>query len=115
MLDERHLIGGVVDDEVTRQPDLRRLAPEESRTEGVKGREPHPPGVFADQRLDPLAHLPCRLVGEGHRKDVVRLGVPVANEIGDPIGDDARLAGAGAGEDQEWSITMEHRFALFGI
>ena len=71
--------------------------------------------VVADQRLDALAHLPCRLVGEGHRQHVVGLGVPVADEVGDPIGDDARLAGAGAGEDEQRSIAMEHGFALFRI
>ena len=69
-------------------------------------------GVFAGTALRKA--LPDEHLSQ-ESKDVIRLGVSVANEIGDPIGDDARLARAGAGEDQERSITMEHGLALFGI
>ena len=67
------------------------------------------------QRLDPLAHLLRRLVGERDREHLVRLRVAVADEIGDAIRDDARLARAGAGKDEQRPITMQHRFALFRI
>ena len=43
------------------------------------------------------------------------LRVAVADEIGDAAGDDARLAGAGAGEDQQRAVEVQNRFALFGV
>ena len=46
--------------------------------------------------VDALAHLLRRLVGERDREHLIGLGMAVADEIGDAIGDDARLAGAGA-------------------
>ena len=42
-------------------------------------------------------------------------GVAVADQVGDAAGDDARLAGAGAGEDQQRAVDVQDRFALFGI
>ena len=43
------------------------------------------------------------------------LRVAVADEIGDAAGDDARLAGTGAGEDQQRPVDVQDRFALFGV
>jgi len=45
----------------------------------------------------------------------VRLGVAVADQVGDAAGDDARLAGSGAGEDQQRSAEVEDRFALLRV
>ena len=87
-----------------------------SRAQSAWKVDSHTPlAVVADQRLDALAHLPRRLVGEGHREHLVRLGVAVADEVRDAVGDDARLAGARAGQDQQRPVAMQHRFALFGI
>jgi hypothetical protein len=115
LLHHRDLIGRVVDHEVARQPDLRRLTPQQPRTQGVERREPHPARLVANERLDPLAHLLRRLVGERDREHLVRLRVAVADEVGDAIRDDARLARAGAGKDEQRPITMQHRFALFRV
>ena len=115
LLDERDLVGRVVDDEIARQADLRRFAPQQPRAEGVESREPHAPRVVADQRRDALAHLAGGLVGERDRQHVVRLGVPVADEVCDAISDDARLARARAGKDEQRSVTMQNRFTLFRI
>ena len=41
--------------------------------------------------------------------------VAVADEVGDAAGDDARLARAGAGEDQQRPVDVKDRFALFGV
>ena len=45
----------------------------------------------------------------------MRLGVAVADEVGDAAGDDARLARPGAGEDQQRSVGVQDRLALFGV
>jgi hypothetical protein len=42
----------------------------------------------------------------------VRLRVAVADQVRDAAGNDARLAGSGAGEDQQRSAEVQDRFAL---
>ena len=51
--------------------------------------------------LDPLAHLGGGLVRERDREDLVRLDAALAEQIGDAVGEHARLAGAGAGDHEE--------------
>ena len=58
----------------------------------VERRHPHLLGHRADQRLDPLAHLVGRLVGEGDGEDLERRDALLADEIGDPVGEHAGLA-----------------------
>ena len=115
LLDDRELIGRVVDDEVARQADCRRLAAQQARAERVKGRNPHAAAVRAQQGLDALAHFSGGLVRERHRENLVGLGVAVADEIRDPAGDDAGLARPGAREDQQRPLDVKHRGALFGV
>ena len=69
----------------------------------------------AEQRLDALPHLLGRLVGEGDRDHLAGVRVAVADEVRDAVGDDARLAGPGAGEDQQRAVHLEHGLALFGV
>ena len=71
LLDHRLLVGRVVDDEVARQADAGRLAPQQARAQRVERRDPHRPAVGAEQRLDARAHLLRRLVGEGDREHAV--------------------------------------------
>ena len=40
---------------------------------------------------------------------------PLADEVGDAMGDDARLAGPCAGQDQQRAFGLENSFLLFGI
>ena len=115
LLHHRELIGRVVDDEVARQADVRRLAPQQPRAQRVERRDPHLPAVDAEQRLDARPHLLGGLVGEGDGEDAVGLGEPLADEVGDAMRDDARLARARAGEDQQRTFGLENGFLLFGI
>ena len=41
--------------------------------------------------------------------------VTVADEVRDAVRDDARLARAGAGENQQRPVEVQHRFALLGV
>ena len=115
LLDDGDLIGRVVDHEVARQPDVRRFPPQQPRAQGMECRQPHPVRVVAQQRLDPLAHLAGRLVGEGDRQHLIRGRVAVADEIRDAIRDDARLPRTRARENHHGSFGMQDRFTLFGI
>ena len=114
-LTTRELVGRVVDDEIARQADGRRLAAQQACAERVERRDPHPAAVGAEQRFDAGAHLFGGLVRERDRQHLVRLGVAVADEVRDSARDDARLAGTGAGEDQQRSLDVQDRFSLFGV
>src|SRR5262249_52039679 len=64
LLDRGELIGGVVDDEVAIDADVRRLAPEQPRAQRMKRRDPDGPAVGPEEQLDPLAHFVGGLVRE---------------------------------------------------
>ena len=81
----------------------------------MKRRHPHAADVGAEQRLDPRAHFLGGLVRERDGQHFMRLCVAVADQVGDAAGDDARLAGAGAGEDQQRSVEVQDRFALLRV
>ena len=82
------------------------------RAGGVEGGHPHRPHRAADQVADPLAHLGRRLVGEGDREDLPGAGLAGRQQVGDPVGEDAGLAGAGAGQDQQRPVGVLDRLAL---
>ena len=115
LLDDRQLIGRIVDDEIAGQADRRRLAPQQPRAQRVKGREPDLPAVLAQGLLDALPHLFRGLVGERDREHFIRPGDAAADQMRDARGDHARLAGAGAGQDQQGPIGMLRGPALFRI
>jgi hypothetical protein len=65
--------------------------------------------------IDAAEHLVRRFVREGDGEDVRRPHAELADEIRDAIGDDAGLAGARAGEDEQGAVSVGDRFALLGI
>ena len=38
-----------------------------------------------------------------------------ADQVGDAVGDDARLAGARAGENEQRAVDLQHGLALLGV
>jgi hypothetical protein len=77
--------------------------------------ERHDPHVLGDRRADQvpnaLTHLVGGLVREGDGEDVARPDAG-AQQMRYAVGDDARLARTGAGDDQDGSFRGHHRFAL---
>jgi hypothetical protein len=69
----------------------------------------------ADQFFDALAHFGGGLVCEGHREDGFRHHPLVLDEVGDAVGDDARLAAARAGEDQHRALGSFDGLALLRV
>ena len=92
-----------------------RFAPQQARAQRVKRRDPHAAAIGAEQRLDARPHLFGGLVREGDGEHLVRLGMAVADEVGDAARDDARLARACSREDQQRPADVQDRFALLGI
>jgi hypothetical protein len=75
----------------------------------VEGANPHP--AARNKGLDALAHLAGGLVGEGDGEDVAGVDAH-AEQVGDAAGDDARLAAAGGGEDEQGPLGVEDGLAL---
>ena len=65
----------------------------------------------AQQVADALFHHAGGLVGEGDRENGAGRDA-LFDQMRDAIGDDARFAGAGAGQDQKRSFGGDHSFAL---
>ena len=63
------------------------------------------------QRLRALAHFARRLVGERDRDDARRVDA-LLDQVGDLGRDDARLPAAGAGQHEQRTVDVAHRFAL---
>src|SRR5215213_7103061 len=97
LLHQAKLIVGAEDGEVGTQTDQLRMAAQDLGADGVEGAEPlHSLGHGTDHGSDALAHLPRRLVGEGHGEDLGRVGIASGDQVRDPGGEHAGLAGAGA-------------------
>ena len=115
LLDDRLLIGGVVDREVAAQADVVRLAAQQARAQRVEGRHPHRAAVRLEQPLDALAHFLGGLVGEGDRHDLIGIRDLLGDEIRDAMRDDARLSRARACEDQQRAVGLSYSFLLCRI
>ena len=101
LLDQPALVGRVVDRELARVAEPLRVGAQHARAGGVERHHPHRARGAADKQLDALAHLLRRLVRERDREDLVRARLARAQQVRDPVGQHARLARAGAGEDQQ--------------
>ena len=114
-LREPDLVGLVVDREVRAVAEPRRLAAEDAAAGGVEGQDPDRARDAAEHVLEPLAHLARRLVREGDREDLLRLDPVRVDQVRDPVREDARLAGAGAGDDEERPLGREDGLPLGGV
>jgi 3-oxoacyl-[acyl-carrier-protein] synthase II len=65
--------------------------------------------------LDAILHLLRGLVREGDREDLVRLGACRGEQVSHPVGQDARLAGAGPGDHEQRPLGRQHGLPLRGI
>lgn len=111
-LQERLLVGVVVDREVAADADLVAVLPEQPRAHRVEGADHQPARAARDELGEPLAHLAGRLVGEGDGEDAPGRHVSLPDEVRDPVGDHAGLATPGSGEDHERAIAIEHCLLL---
>jgi hypothetical protein len=92
------------------------VAAQDLGADGVEGAEPgHALAGGADQRADPVLHLPGGLVGEGHRQDVEGARPPGGDQVGGAGGQHPGLAGAGAGQHEDRALRGLDGAALLGI
>ena len=70
------------------------------------------PAVLSDDSFDSLPHFFGGLVGESHREDLARLGVPLCHKMSHAMNDDSGLARPGAGQNQQRAAHVEDRLSL---
>ena len=94
------------------QPPFAPEPAQQAEAEGVEGRSPHPIEFLPAEPAHPVAHLPRRLVREGHRQDGSRVGAVGEHPPGDAPGQHPRLPGPGPGEHQRGAGRRGHRLPL---
>ena len=108
-------VGLVVDRERRRVPQHLRVAAQDAHTCGVERGHPHLLRHRPDERADAGLHLLRGLVGEGDRQDLERRHVLLFDQVGDAVGEHARLARAGTGDDQKRPFGVDDGIELGGI
>ena len=114
-LDDPYLVGLVVDRERRAVPEPLRLATQDPPAGGVEREDPDRARGSAEDPLEPLAHLGRSLVREGDGEDLVRLHAVRTDQVGDAVGEDARLSRPGAGDHEQRPVDVECGLALGGI
>ena len=79
--------------------------------EGMEGAARYPGAAVVDQQARPPEHLLGGPAGEGQEQDRARIDADL-HQMGHPEDQRARLAGPGAGDDQERPFGRRHRLIL---
>ena len=112
----RELVGLVVDEEAGARGPAASASRRRRRTQKLwKVDIQLPEGPAGEQGLGPGAHLLGGLVREGDGENALRRHPAIEHEVGDAVGDDAGLAAAGAGEDEDRTLDRQNRFSLAGV
>ena len=105
----------IIDGEALGKAQALAVGAQDAHAHAVEGAHPHAAGGGAHEAAEALAHLGGGLVGERDGQDLPRLDAQVFEHMGDAIREHARLAAAGAREDEQRSFGAEHRFALGAV
>ena len=96
-------------------PDRLAVAPQHAGAQRVERARLDVLAGVADEVRDPLPELARGAVGERHGEDPVRPDGLDADQVRDPVGDDARLARPGAGEDEQRAVGRRDGPGLLGV
>ena len=102
-----------IDGEVRGKPALFGEHPQNLDAHGVNGAHPHAGDVR--HRVQALAHLVCRLVGEGDGENILRGHPFFGDEIGNAGGEHARLAAPRARQNQNCALGIHDGRKLFFV
>ena len=114
-LDQALRVIVVVDSEVWLVAYELRVVAQHAHAHGVEGADPHAAGAAGEKRVETLAHLGRRLVGERNGEHLPRAHALVSDHVRDAVREHARLAGARAGKHQKRTMGTEHGVALCGV
>jgi hypothetical protein len=86
------------------------------QAEAMKSAEPYAFGAIANSSYYAGLHLAGGFVCESQSQDVFtgKLGIRF-EQVANALGNDARLAGSGAGDDEQGALTMLHSEALLEV
>ena len=114
-------VAAVHDREVGLHADVPRVDAEQAGGGGVEGAAPdalrRAAGAVAarrEDRLDPAQHLGGGAARERQQQDAARVGA-ARDEVGDALHERGRLAGAGAGDDEQRSVAVLGGGELLGV
>ena len=101
--------------------DVPRVDAQQAGGDGVEGAAPDALGRAAravaarrEDRLDPAQHLGGGAAREREQQDAPRVGAAL-DELGDAVDERGRLAGAGAGDDEQRPVAVPGGGELVGV
>ena len=95
------LVVGVEDDVIAGEGEEVRFAAQDASADGMERADQHAPGgLAAQQGVNAVLHFAGGFIGERHCQDLGWAEALFQDQPGDAVGQDARLAGAGAGQHQ---------------
>ena len=115
LLHDAQAVRLVVDGEAAREAQVPDVAPQDADAGGVKGGEQDALGARPEQLLHALAHLSGGLVREGDGQDALGRDPAGADQMGDPVGEDARLAASRPCQHQQRALGGLDGPALLGV
>ena len=105
----------IVDGELAGVAQQVGVLAQHAHAHGMEGAHPHATGAAGNECRQTLAHLGSGLVGKRNGKNLPRLNTQVAEHMSDAEGQDAGLARASTGKDQQRALGGQDRLALGGI
>ena len=99
-LDGGKLVGRIEDLKGLGQRGVTVVSAQQAIAQAMKGADPHASGIDRQHCRQPRGHFARSLVGEGDCQYTGRTELAGLDQPGDPGGEHAGLAAAGAGEDQ---------------
>ena len=118
-LDGRELVGRIQDLEHLRQARGLVMDAQQAVRQRMEGPHPHAAQAraqrFGQEPRQARGHLARRLVGEGHRHDLVRPRLARLQQPGDAAREHPRFSRASTGQDEGVLRRQGHRRALFWI
>ena len=116
LLEQPDLVVDIENREVGFQPDQLGVPAQDFHADRMERAEPrHALDHAADDLADAMLHLARRLVGEGDGENLARPGAAEAENVRDAHGEDAGLAGSGAGQHQHRTVQRLDREPLLRI
>ena len=112
LLEQAQLVIGVEDGEIRSQAHKLGMHAQDLGADRMERAEPRHALFGPGEGGDAHPHLPRRLVGEGHRQDFVGASAAGGDEMRDPGGQDARLADARPGENENRPVERLDRAPL---
>ena len=115
LLEQAQLVVGIEDGEIGPQAHKLGMHAQNLGADRVERAEPRHRLLRTGEDGDPLAHLARGLVGEGHRQDLMSAGAAGRNDVGNSGGEDAGLAHACAGENENRPVQRLDRPPLLFV